>query len=65
MSTSLTPDVWPSADGVWHPLQLAPEALGAGTPTVPDAAIVVAQGIIAWVGAHADLPDAYRQLPQH
>lgn len=65
MSTSLTPDVWPSADGVWHPLQLAPEALGAGSSAMPDAAIMVAQGVIAWVGAHADLPDAYRRLPQH
>jgi imidazolonepropionase len=55
----------PSADGVWHPLHLAPEALGAGLPAVPDAAIVVAQGLIAWVGAHADLPDAYLQLPRH
>eukprot|EP01041_Mallomonas_annulata_P019312 gene19312-38598_t len=65
MSTSLSPESWPSADGVWHPLQLAPEALGEGTPAVPDAAIVVAQGVIAWVGAHADLPNTYRQLPQH
>ena len=55
----------PSADGVWHHLHLAPEALGAGASAVPDAAIVVAQGAIAWVGAHADLPDAYRPLPSH
>jgi len=65
MSTSLSPDSWPSADGVWHHLHLAPEALGAGTSAVPDAAIVVAQGAIAWVGARAEVPDAYRPLPRH
>lgn len=55
----------PSADGVWHHLHLAPEALGAGASGVPDAAIVVEQGAMAWVGAHADMPDSYRQLAQH
>jgi len=65
MNPSLPPDSWPSADGVWHHLHLTPEALGAGASAVPDAAIVVVQGAIAWVGAHVDLPDAYRHLPQH
>jgi imidazolonepropionase len=32
---------------------------------VADAAIVVERGAIAWVGAHANLPAAYRQLPTH
>ena len=65
MSVSLIPDSWPSADGIWHDLHLAPEALGAGLPAMPDAAIVVEQGAIAWVGAYAELPDDYRQLPKH
>jgi imidazolonepropionase len=65
MSVSLIPDSWPSADGIWHDLHLAPEALGAGFPAMSDAAIVVEQGAIAWVGAYAELPDDYRQLPKH
>jgi imidazolonepropionase len=65
MNASITAPAWPSADGVWHHLRLAPEALGAGASGVPDAAIAVEQGAIAWVGAYADLPNAYRQLPTH
>ena len=65
MTASITAPTWPSADGLWHHLHLAPEALGAGAPGVADAAIVVERGAIAWVGAQANLPDAYRQLPTH
>ena len=65
MNASITAPTWPRADGVWHHLHLAPEALGAGAPGVADAAIVVERGAIAWVGAHANLPAAYRQLPTH
>jgi imidazolonepropionase len=65
MNASLSPASWPSADGVWHHLQLAPEALAAGAAALPNAAIVVAQGAIAWVGAHVELPDVYRHLPGH
>ena len=65
MTASITAPTWPSAEGVWHHLHLAPEALGAGAPGVADAAIVVERGAIAWVGAHANLPAAYRQLPTH
>lgn len=65
MNASITAPAWPSADGVWHHLHLAPEALGAGASGVPDAAIAVEQGTIAWAGAHADLPHVYRQLPTH
>ena len=65
MNASITAPTWPSADGLWHHLHLAPEALGAGAPGVADAAIVVERGAIAWVGAHTNLPAAYRQLPTH
>ncbi len=65
MTTSITAPTWPSADGLWHHLHLAPEALGAGAPGVADAAIVVERGAIAWVGAQANVPAAYRQLPTH
>ena len=65
MSASPFLEFWPNADGVWRHLRLAPDALGAGTPALSNAAIVVAQGAIAWVGQHSDLPDAYRQLPGH
>jgi imidazolonepropionase len=63
MNAFLNPSAWPSAHGVWYHLHLAAEACGAAT--VPDAAIVVEQGRIAWVGVHADLPESYRHLPQH
>ena len=65
MNASMTPIAWHSADGVWYHLYLAPEAMGAGASGVPDAVIVVEQGAIAWVGAYADLPDAYQHLPTH
>ena len=65
MNGSLMTSSWPSANGIWHNLHLAPEALGAGSPAMPDAAIVVEHGTIAWVGAFANLPNAYRQLPTH
>ena len=55
----------PSADGVWHHLHLAPEALGADMPALHDAAIVVDQGVIVWIGAYLALPDIYQSWPQH
>ncbi len=55
----------PSADGVWHHLHLAPEALGAGMPALHDAALVVDQGVIVWIGAYLALPDIYQSWPQH
>jgi imidazolonepropionase len=55
----------PSADGVWTHLHLAPEALGEGAPAVPDAAIVVEHGRLAWLGAQADLPQAYGAHTRH
>ncbi|NMM80695.1 imidazolonepropionase [Acidovorax sp. SRB_14] len=61
MPPSPTPP--PSADGVWTGLRLAPGAapLKAGA----QAAIVVGQGLIEWVGAAADLPAEHAHLPRH
>lgn len=53
----------PSADGVWHHCHLLPEP-GQDT-ALRDGAIVVADGRIVWLGAHAALPDTYRHLPRH
>lgn len=55
----------PSADGVWHHLHLAPEALGEGHEALTDAALVVQNGGIVWHGAHASLPFHYHDLPHH
>lgn len=53
----------PSADGLWTGLRLAPGA----APGIEsdDAALVVAQGTIRWVGARAALPAEYAALPVH
>jgi imidazolonepropionase len=54
-----------SADGVWHHLQLAPEAMGAGLPGVANGAIVVVDQTVAWVGDFAALPESFLPLPHH
>ena len=53
-----------SADGVWHRLRLAPDTLEDpslapsvdATDASPTAAIVVRDGVIAWIGPEANLP---------
>ncbi|MGH8804699.1 MAG: imidazolonepropionase, partial [Polaromonas sp.] len=67
MTSSATP--LPSADGLWTGLRLAPGA----APSVPlaphaDAALVVQQGRIAWIGDAAAIPDLSAEhagLPRH
>ncbi len=64
MTPSATP--LPSADGLWTGLRLAPGA----APSVPlaphaDAAIVVQQGRIAWIGDASTLPTVHAGLPRH
>lgn len=54
-----------SADGVWKSVRLAPEALGEGSPSVDDAALVVESGSVVWVGPRQDLPAEYLLRPQH
>ncbi|AQV95404.1 imidazolonepropionase [Cupriavidus necator] len=53
----------PSADGVWHNCHLLPD--GDPARAIRDAALMVEQGRIAWLGAAADLPDAWRGAPRH
>ncbi|QBK03920.1 imidazolonepropionase [Hylemonella gracilis] len=55
----------PSADGVWTDLTLAPEACAPGSAALSDAALVVTEGHIAWLGLRADLPTTYADLPRH
>jgi imidazolonepropionase len=53
---------FPSADGVWDRLRLAPDALEAADTFEAahgEAAIVVEQGRIAWIGDRTALPSAY------
>lgn len=51
-------DASPSADGLWTGLRLASDA---GV----QAAIVVEQGTVRWVGPRAELPAAFASLPAH
>jgi imidazolonepropionase len=51
----------PSADGVWHSLRLA---LPDGT-VEDNASVVVRDGLVAWVGPCAALPEAHAGLPRH
>src|SRR5580765_2924908 len=54
-----------STDGIWHHARIAP----GGNPeqTIRDAAIVVRNGVIAWIGNAAAMPAEFRdlRLPQH
>ena len=55
-----------SADGVWTHLRLAPDAApGVDVPQGASAAIVVAQGQVAWVGAQKEVPADHTSLPRH
>jgi imidazolonepropionase len=65
MSTALSTPALPNADGVWHHLHFAPEALGAGAAALHDGAIVVDQGSIVWTGAYIALPDMYKSWFKH
>ncbi|MDW3687399.1 imidazolonepropionase [Cupriavidus sp. CV2] len=51
------------ADGVWHRCHLLPD--GDPAKAIRDAALVVQQGRIAWLGTQAELPQAYIALAHH
>lgn len=56
------------ADGLWRHLTLAPGALEGSRidgPALPDAAIAVRGGRIAWIGPATELPAEYATLPAH
>ena len=64
---SISSSTPPSADGVWHGLCLVSALVVADVP-VPDgaqAAVVVQQGQVAWVGPEGAVPAAYAALPRH
>ena len=51
------------ADGVWHRCHLLPD--GDPAKAIRDAALVVQQGRIVWLGTQAELPQAYIALAHH
>ena len=62
----MTPDAQVSADGVWHNIVVVP-ALVEPRPPAPlsQPALVVQDGMIAWLGETRSLPGAYAQMPRH
>ncbi|MFM8676801.1 MAG: imidazolonepropionase, partial [Burkholderiaceae bacterium] len=57
--------IMPSADGVWTDLCLATVSLGEGEQALSDAAIVVSNGIVVWIGSQRALPTLYASMPRH
>ena len=55
----------PSADGIWTDLRVAPEALEAGHPGIADAALIVRDGQLVWVGERRCLPDVEPGATRH
>jgi imidazolonepropionase len=53
----------PTADGVWQRLRVAPGALAHDQAIDGDAAIVVAEGTIAWIGRGDAVPAQFAALP--
>jgi imidazolonepropionase len=54
----------PSADGIWEHLRIAPGALADDQVIDADAAIAVASGKIAWLGARTAVPGTFANLPR-
>ncbi|SFB10712.1 imidazolonepropionase [Collimonas sp. OK607] len=46
-----------SADGIWHNARIAPA--GNSAQVIADGAIVVRDGVIAWIGSEAELPAGF------
>ncbi|MDP9899562.1 imidazolonepropionase [Variovorax ginsengisoli] len=58
MTSARLCDTLPSADGLWTGLRLASD------PSV-ESAIVVEEGVVAWVGPRSALPGRFDALPHH
>ncbi|MEJ6666670.1 MAG: imidazolonepropionase [Alcaligenes aquatilis] len=54
-----------SADGLWTNLRLAPDATALGSDAMPDAAIFIENGHIAFVGHHDQLPPIKSRITRH
>lgn len=65
ISTNSSPAAWPSADGLWTHLRLAPGATAIDSPALDDAAIVVDAGRITFVGPRQALPDPAASMRRH
>jgi imidazolonepropionase len=55
----------PNADGLWTHLRLAPGATALASPAVDDAAILIEDGQIAYVGPKSGLPAPKPGMPEH
>ncbi|HEY5367212.1 MAG TPA: imidazolonepropionase [Casimicrobiaceae bacterium] len=56
----------PGADGVWHNMQALRESFDPPLQAaLDDPAIVVQDGVIAWIGAATAIAPAYASLPRH
>ncbi len=56
----------PGADGIWHNFVPVRELFDPPLPaSLRDAAIVVRGGVVAWMGATGQVPDAFAALPRH
>ena len=60
----MTHSASPTADGVWQHLRLARGALADDRDVAADAAIVVLDGRIEWIGERASLPAVHADLPR-
>jgi imidazolonepropionase len=54
----------PSADGVWMHLRPMQGALEADTAAMDEVSLVVAQGVIRWIGSSDAVPTLYAELPR-
>ena len=54
----------PSAAGVWEHMRPMPGALAGDAADLPEVSLVVADGLVCWIGAGNELPAIYAGLPR-